>query len=243
MPINHILNYSGMKKETRLMLAVFFIMMWSCEDIVEVPDISDQIVPILAPRNGGVLNYNTVRFNWQAINDASSYNIQIATPNFGNATQIVLDSIVRQDTLGNVVTQINQNLPNGNYVWRVKALNSDFETVYTLSSFQVDGGNGELDMTPPSAPQLTAPANGTSRMEAQVNFSWTREDISGTMERDGIFIFSDEDLQNLSLKALGTDKTYMANIGEGIFYWFVRAYDAAGNESAASSIFNFTITN
>lgn len=242
MAIDRTSNSSGMKKKLLLVSVIALTVLWSCEDILEVPDISNQTVPILAPGEGSVLNTNAVGFNWQTIDDATTYRVQIATPNFENTTQIMLDSIITEDTLGRVNTRIDQNLFNGNYAWRVKALNSDYETVYTLSNFQVDGDEN-LDITPPNTPQLVTPANGASQTEASVSFSWTREDIPGTAERDSIFIFSDENLQSLTTKALGANKTYTANVAAGTFYWVVRAYDAAGNESDASSTFNFTISN
>lgn len=223
-------------------LVVALVMLWSCEDILEVPDISDQTVPILAPSEGTVLTTNAVGFNWQTIVDANSYRVQIASPNFENTAQIVMDSIVTEDSLGVINTRLDQSLLNGSYAWRVKAFNSDYETAYTLSNFLVDGDEN-LDLVPPNTPQLVAPANGASQTEAQVDFSWTREDIPGTTELDSIFIYSDESLQSLTTKALGANKTYSANMASGTFYWFVRAYDSAGNESDASTTFNFTVDN
>ncbi|WP_222984560.1 hypothetical protein [Flagellimonas meishanensis] len=218
------------------------LLIWSCEDILEVPDISDQTVPILAPTEGSVLTTNAVGFDWETVEDATAYNIQIATPDFENAVQLVLDSVVAVDSLGNVATRIDQNLFNGNYQWRIKAFNSGFETGYTVNSFQVNGDD-DLDLVAPNTPQLVSPANASSQAETQVSFVWTREDISGTAERDSIFIFLDEALQNLAIKGLGANKTYSTELTEGTYYWFVRAYDAAGNESEASTPFNLNITN
>ncbi|RDY60782.1 hypothetical protein DX873_00960 [Flagellimonas nanhaiensis] len=222
--------------------AVALVWVCSCEDILEVPDITGETVSILAPTDGSVIASNAVGFNWEKVNEAAAYRIQIAAPDFDNTVQIILDSIVQEDTLGNVSTRINQDLLNGTYAWRVKALNSDYETVYSLSSFRVEGDEN-LDSTPPNIPQLAAPANGASQSNATVNFSWTREDVPGTAERDSIFIYSDENLQNLSTKALGANKTFTIDLAAGTFYWFVKAYDTAGNESDPSTTFNFTINN
>lgn len=215
---------------------------WACEDILEVPDISNATVLILAPKDSSVVTTNAVGFNWEKVEEATAYRVQIATPDFENTVQIVLDSIVVEDTLGNVVTRIDQELLNGTYTWRVRAQNSDYETVYSMSSFQVDGDE-DLDVTPPNTPQLAAPANGASLAQSSVSFSWTREDIAGTAERDSIYIFSDESLTNLTTKALGANKTYTTSLASGTFYWYVRAFDAAGNQSDPSSTFNFTISN
>ncbi len=219
---------------------VILVSLSSCEDILEVPDISNQTVSILAPTEGSSLTTNVVGFNWEAVEDATAYTVQVATPNFENAAQFNLDSVVQVDTLGQITTRINQTLFNGNYQWRVKAFNSDYETVYTQSSFQVNGDE-DLDLTPPNTPQLVAPANGAAQTETTVDFSWTREDVAGTPERDSIFVYSDETLGSLTTKALGANKTYSTTVSAGTYYWLVKAYDAGGNESDASTTFNFTI--
>ncbi|WP_420603216.1 Ig-like domain-containing protein [Flagellimonas sp.] len=231
-----------MMNKFKIGLALILAISYSCEDILEVPDISNQTVTVFAPLDNTVINDNAVNFNWDKVEDATSYRFQLAAPNFEAAQQLVLDSIFELDSLDRVSTRIKQTLVNGNYAWRIKALNSDYQTAYTLSNFQVDGDEN-LDVTPPNTPQLVAPVNGASQSEATVDFSWTREDVPGTAERDSIFIYSDESLTTLSTKALGANKAYSANLAAGTFYWVVGAYDAAGNKSDLSTTFNFTITN
>jgi hypothetical protein len=229
------------KKITFLALALV-VGLVSCDDILEVPDISEQSVTILAPKDGSVLDINAVNFNWETVKEATGYRIQIATPNFENAAQFVLDSVVEVDSLGYVTPRLEQNLLNGNYEWRIRAFNSDYETGYTLNAFSVNG-DGNFDATPPNTPQLVAPVNGASQAETTVSFSWSRENVPGTAERDSIFIYTDESLSTLSTKALGANKSYETTLAAGTFYWYVKAYDAAGNESNASNTFNVTVTN
>lgn len=215
---------------------------WACEDILEVPDISERSVTILAPTDGSVLEFNTINFNWETVDEATGYRIQIATPNFENAVQLVLDSIVEVDSLGYMTPWLEQSLLNGNYEWRIKAFNSDYETIYTLNAFSVNG-DANFDATPLNTPQLVAPINGASQAETTVSFSWTREDVPGTTERDSIFIYEDENLTALVNKALGSNKTFETTLAVGTFYWYVKAYDAADNESSSSDTFNVTVTN
>ncbi|SNY99695.1 hypothetical protein [Flagellimonas pacifica] len=231
-----------MMNKFKTLFTVIFTISYGCEDILEVPDISNQTVTMYAPLNETVVNDNDVNFNWDKVEDATSYRFQLAAPDFDATQQMVLDSIFEVDSLNRVSTQIKQTLINGNYAWRIKAMNSDYQTVYTLSGFQVNGDEN-LDLIPPKTPQLVAPANGASQSEATVDFSWTREDVPGTAERDSIFVYTDESLQTLSTKALGANKTYSVNLASGTFYWVVRAYDLAGNKSDISTTFNFTISN
>jgi hypothetical protein len=212
----------------------------SCEDLLEEVDISNQQVTIFAPVDGSVINTNAVQFNWNTVEEATSYRFQLADPNFENTRQLLIDSILPLDSLNNVGASINQTLLNGNYAWRIKALNSNFETVYTTAGFQVNGDEN-IDLQAPNTPMLVAPTNGTTQNETTVAFSWTREDVPGTAERDSIYFYEEETLTTLISKDIGSNKTYAATVTSGTYYWFVKAFDTAGNESAASEIFNFTI--
>ena len=221
-------------------ILIFILWMTSCEDILEVVDITERQVTIFAPLNNTTVSTNEVNFNWDKVEDATAYRFQLASPNFMETQQLVLDSVFELDTLGNVGTRIQQTLLNGSYEWRIKAMNSGFETSYTNSGFMVSGDDN-LDLQAPNTPELVAPTNGTSQDDNQMNFRWTREDVPGTAERDSIYFFSDEALQNPIGKDLGANKAYSANFDTGTYYWLVRAFDTAGNESDNSTTFNFTI--
>jgi hypothetical protein len=109
-----------------LVLACLF----SCEAVF-VEDISNDSVVLLAPLDNSQLNAGNNTFSWELLNDAEIYQIQIATPNFENANQIVLDSIVLDNSL-------LQSIDAGTYQWRVKASNSEYETQYSTVNFTVN---------------------------------------------------------------------------------------------------------
>ncbi len=226
---------------TITLLALFLVFLASCEDILEVPDISDQRVELVAPLNNTVVNQNTVSLTWNGLAEVDAYRIQVAMPNFDNAAQIVLDSLFVRDTLGHIDTRLEQLLlSNGGYEWRIQGLNSGFETPFSAANFSVNGDEN-IDLTPPNVPSLTSPSDGATLDDAEVNFAWTRQDVSGTAERDSIFIFKDEALQVLETKGLGANKTYATNLSDDTYYWFVKAFDGAGNESSASEVFELTL--
>lgn len=117
-------------KNILLLLSVFSLML-SCSDITEVEDISNNHVLILAPTDNSVLIQSDITFSWNAIEDSDNYRIQISTPNFENATQILTDSLVTITNLSNV-------LPVGDYEWRVRAENSGYQTQFTTQSFSIE---------------------------------------------------------------------------------------------------------
>ncbi|GAA3614553.1 hypothetical protein Q4Q39_02665 [Flavivirga amylovorans] len=111
-------------------LFVVFCMI-SCDDIIEVEDISNKEVIALAPSNDVVLKATEVIFTWEVLEDAETYHLQIATPTFENAQQIVKDSIL-------VGTSFLTTLDFKDYQWRIRAENSGYITSYTQQSFRVE---------------------------------------------------------------------------------------------------------
>ena len=103
---------------------------FTCDDIVEVVDISDRTVKILAPTNNSTIYITTVAFNWEALEDAENYRLQVATLTFENASQILVDTLL-------INTNYLKTLDTANYEWRIRAENSDYHTSYTTNSFVV----------------------------------------------------------------------------------------------------------
>ncbi len=111
-------------------LCAFLWLCMGCEAILE-DDISNQAVVILAPTEGAQLTAGETTFNWQALDNASSYTIQVAIPDFANATQILLNTNTTE-------TNTSVNLTAGAYQWRISASNSEYTTGYTTINFTVN---------------------------------------------------------------------------------------------------------
>jgi len=117
-----------MKKTIYVILyAILFI---NCEAIF-VEDISQESVVLIAPSDNSEVVTGSIQFNWEGIVDATDYQIQIATPNFNQASQVVLDSTI-------TATFFSKELGIGDYEWRIKASNSDYSTPYITNSFKVN---------------------------------------------------------------------------------------------------------
>ena len=125
-------------KKRRLFIVFLVIGFFTaCEDIVEVPDISNEEVVLVAPLEGSTVNQDLVSFTWNQVYEATEYKVQVATPNFENAAQVVVDTLVKVDSTF-IGTRISKTLVNASYEWRVQALNSGYTTGYSISSFSVD---------------------------------------------------------------------------------------------------------
>ena len=114
-----------------LKVIALLMLLVSCEEIIEVEDISSRTVTVLAPTDESTLNITDINFSWNVVEDAEQYKLQIATPNFETANQIVLDSTI-------TALNFTQTLEFGDYEWSIRAENSDYQTNYTTQSFTVE---------------------------------------------------------------------------------------------------------
>lgn len=104
----------------------------SCSDIIELPDISNTSVNLIAPSDNATLNLTTLTLSWDSVEDAESYQVQVAQPDFENILQLVQDSTLTENS-------ISVDLEAGtSYQWRVRAINSDYATPYTTYSFTLE---------------------------------------------------------------------------------------------------------
>lgn len=128
---NYCCNLRIKYKMKKLVILLLIGVIYSCDEIIEVTDISEETVTILAPTDATTVATGTINFNWNPVDEATEYQLQIATPTFENATQIVIDSLVTSNSF-------SQLLEIGEYQWRVKALNSTFETNFITNSLTVN---------------------------------------------------------------------------------------------------------
>lgn len=303
----------------KFFIGLLFLTFVSCEEIIMEKDISKSEVILVAPMNNAQFYSTGVTFTWDLVTDATEYQLQIATPNFTNPLQIVLDTIIEKNSF-------TQQLPIGNYEWRVRAINSGYNTNYSSrllsvvsnSEFQnntlvlnspannlitkisaqnlswqpiigatgyqvqifdanntvisnqtimvtslnytfpegsftwkVRATNGSeqtlytsrtilIDITAPNTAVLSAPVNTSTTTNTNINFQWDRTPIAGSVEKDSLFIYTDAALTNLQLKKVATSPS-ATSLDLGTYFWYVKSFDEAGNSSAKSSVFSFTI--
>jgi len=119
------------------MAVVFSTSFSSCEDLLEVPDISEESVELLAPSDSTIVVQSNVNFTWNEVFEATQYHVQVAAPSFENAAQIVVDTLLVVDSVY-VGPNFKRVLVDSEYEWRVRAQNSAYETEFTTSKFSVE---------------------------------------------------------------------------------------------------------
>lgn len=116
-------------KKVQIYIASFFLVFTSCEAVF-IENISNKSVILISPSDKAEISTGEINFNWNLIEDAEVYQLQIAIPDFNNPLQILTDTIVSK-------TIFKKDLLVNEYEWRVKAKNSEYETAYSISAFVV----------------------------------------------------------------------------------------------------------
>lgn len=115
-----------------LLLLVFILT--GCEEIINEINIENDDLILVSPVDAAVLPAGTIFFDWESLEGASRYRIQIASPDFQSPQQIVYDAIV-QDSSG---TRAQTSLEAGNYEWRVRGENGAYESPYSRNELLVE---------------------------------------------------------------------------------------------------------
>jgi hypothetical protein len=190
--------------------------------VVSNADFQSNIVVLNTPASNSITKTALQNLSWQPIMGASAYQIKVMDGN----SNIIND----QSVTG---TSLNFTFPEGTYQWRVRATNGTQETLDSSRSILVD-------TTAPNTPTLTSPADKSTTTNKDVSLQWNRTPILGSTEKDSIYIYTNSTLTTLQLKKEASSPS-ATTLDLGIYYWFVKSFDQAGNVSDKSSVFNFTI--
>lgn len=175
------------------------------------------------PRKNLLTNSN-ISFSWSPVHGALAYELMLASDvNFNN---LVLSRVVDGSSFAASVPA------DGTYFWHVRAYNSSFQAgrFSATQSFTVD-------TSPPAAPTPVSPSNNsvTSR---RPNLKWNA--VGGAVN----YQIEVDDNPNFSSPEFTSTKRGVSirtsSLAKRIYFWRVRAKDAAGNWSDWSAIFTFT---
>ncbi len=179
-----------------------------------------------SPRTGMVTNDVTPTFWWTKVKGGGSYMIQFAT-------DALFTSGVNSQTVSETSYTVITPFVGGGYFWRVRAYNASNQPGEWSSTRSFS-----IDTSGPSAPVLSLPANSASTRSP--TFRW------GTVSGAVLYEFQyDNDSNLLSPTYTVTTRSTFRRppaMGLGVYYWHVRAKDAAGNWGAWSAPFTINIT-
>lgn len=194
-------------------LVAIFVMVVSlvrCDDIIE-DDLSSDVVQLVSPSDSVKTTVVAQTFIWQAVKGATGYRLEIATPSFDRAEQMVvymeLDTIVYKCTL----------FP-GNFQWRVVALNSSSSSKFATRSLLItstDDISGQIIVA-------VNPPGDYNTSESKNQFAW--QDLYSADSYE-VLIKNSSSGNILFPNLTTTYDTITKTIPEGRYQWSVRGYN------------------
>ncbi|MEP0262327.1 hypothetical protein [Dokdonia sp.] len=206
----------------RKLIALFFVIagIYGCEDIVSVPDISEDIITVLAPTDGAILENTDVTFTWEEIEFSDQYQIQVAQPTFENANQVVLDTILG-DSLQSF-RSFTKTLPSEMYQWRVRGLNSNFQTDYTTQSFTLVDTIAMVGDISSEVVTTIAPSDGVTISSGAIGFSWEAVADATSYQIQIAFPNFENPVQIVN-DTITSELSYMTMLDSNSYEWRIKA--------------------
>lgn len=193
-------------------LLIFFplcIACISCEDIIE-EDITNDMVTITYPQNNQQIESNVVNFQWNELDGASDYRIQVQSGQF-----IVLDSLVSSNNF-------TYELDPGTYKWRVRGENFAYKTEYTFPIEFTLIETGDLSN---QQVILVSPSNNIYTQNITPTFSWNSIAAADTYDLELVNVTNGNNIIHQVPGQTATSYTLPGSVitQDGQFIWRVRA--------------------
>jgi parallel beta-helix repeat protein len=189
---------------------------------------------LVSPADGSATEDQTPTFDWDDVEPIYevNYTLRVATdPGF---TSIVIN----QTGLDESKYAPTTNMSYDTYYWKVRAIVGNYTTNWSETwSLTI-----ELDLTPPTTPDLIEPANNsTPVVTPTIFFDWTDSyDIYG-IDYYTLQIATDVDFVNVVFDVTSGDSDYTLTLmTPDEYYWRVQAVDNNGLLSGWSEIWMFT---
>lgn len=137
----------------------------SCNDIVAT-NIEGETPVLILPQSEDTVSNNPVHFKWEAMDGATKYRLQIATPSFANISDYVLDSVITG-------TDFYLDLDTLQYELKLTAMNAGYESntlgpikFWVGSTSTTPGGTTSVSL-------LTPPDSCYKNNDFDGNFTWS----------------------------------------------------------------------
>ena len=193
-----------------LAIIYFLIPFPSCTDILE-PDLTTERISLITPEDNYSTNVQTVRFEWEELDNALTYRLQIAPLSFDAPLPLALDTSL-------AINSFTHTLSQGDYQWRVIGENTNTFTEFEVFQLTINEDstlNNQLI-------NLVSPANGSAMNTSNVTFLWQELDAANHYRIQ----CATPDFSN-STFILFNDTTssdsYTASLPDGNYQWRIRA--------------------
>lgn len=176
----------------------------------------NQKVQLSYPVQGYTTNSQNVNFSWKQLYNATSYYFELRPSNFNG------NPFYTRTTTGDTVNV--SNIPEGNFIWAIKASNQNTSTDFSTQTILID-------RTAPAKPTLLAPKDRSAVTSWPVKLSWNRNE-NGAGIYDSIYVAIDTLFTTKVLsQVVDTASLSVTFTQDTTYFWKVKTIDAAGNVS------------
>ena len=197
-------------------------------------DLTNQNVSLLTPSIDYYTNNPSLIFTWEKINSANTYSYELVKKLNGDQTILQQPDL----TVNSYTIDPLKLDEDAEYIWKIKAVNSNSETVFSNRSIFID-------RVSPNQPVLSSPNDQGTSTSKTVSFNWINGTDSGNLNStitNMIEITNDTNFNNIMHSATTGNNTYQFTFSNsGTYYWRVKAKDKAGNESDYSVVRSITV--
>ena len=193
------------------------VTMAGCDSFFE-DDISNRTVELVSPADQVETDILTQTFYWDVMEGASSYRLQVVTPSFANAENLLLDTLVSDN-------KYTYTLFPAEFEWRVRAENSVYQSGWSSSHFTIYSSD---DLTRQKV-QISSPHDGYFTNKVDISFAW---DALYNADNYQVAVYKgswDGETVIAPVKVDGT--SYEGTLSEGKFYWGVQAQNQTSQTS------------
>ena len=178
-------------------------------------DISGARVRIISPAKGAEIKGEETVFSWEPLKGAESYRVTVAEPSLAAAKKILTDSVLTGCLM-------KSELPDGDYQWKITAVNKVYESLSEISDFSVRTAE---NLTGKSV-TVIAPIQGAVIKSTQTTFLW--EPLAGADNyRVTVVSPSFDNPVSVAMDETISETTLRADLPDGVYQWRITAMNAS----------------
>ena len=207
---------------------------WASALTFTVDSTAPAVPALLAPANGKTTTDSTPWLDWSDVTDLTAVHYQLQVDDSADFSSLAYSHTWLNGSSHSLATA----LADGVYYWRVRAVDGAGNASAWASALTFT-----VDSTAPAVPALLVLANGKTTTDSTPWLDWSDvSDPSGVhyqLQVDDSTDFSSLAYSHTWLN--GSSHSLATALADGVYYWRVRAVDGAGNASAWTDAWSFTV--
>lgn len=203
-------------------------------DVLFTDDLSGQTVNLLTPSNDFYTNDVDITCTWEAEPAALQYDFELQK-SLNGITTVLQEANIEMTSFGPPAVSFEED---AQYIWKVRAKNSTTQTEFAQR-------NLFIDREAPPVAALSVPGDQATFNVLSVTMAWILgQDVGNvTSDRKSVLEIASDASFNVIVDTIESSDDFVdyTFTQTGDYFWRVKIIDIAGNESAFSTVRQFTL--